>query len=362
MNESRYGRERLCPNCGTRVAQRATNCFFCGASLDGAPSRGPSIPWPDIALLLVIGGLLVLWWFRAPESPAEHMQIVGGAALVSPTSVDESSPQPLLVEAGPESTPTPTPLPSDTPAPQATPQRYVVVAGDTLELIAGQFEVSLRNLMEVNGLSATDLLHIGDELIIPVGGVSAAPTPIATPTGGTLVYTVRPGDTIQSIAARYNSRVEWILAANNMQATDLLQINQSLLVPQTAVVVEPSPTPTRIPRPLGTPVLPIRKPALLSPAEGESISGEDAVLLNWASVAVLGEDEWYVVTLRIEGAPEQIAPHWTKGTSWRLTSDLRLAGREATVFTWQVQVMSGSPQNPGEGLSEPSDPRNFTWR
>ncbi|MCB0193532.1 MAG: LysM peptidoglycan-binding domain-containing protein [Anaerolineae bacterium] len=54
---------------------------------------------------------------------------------------------------------------------------YEVKAGDTLSLIADKFSVSLFDLMTANGLSNEDFIQIGQELVIPVGGL---PTVTAT--------------------------------------------------------------------------------------------------------------------------------------------------------------------------------------
>src|SRR5512139_2897187 len=70
---SRYGRDRACPHCGTRVAQRARTCFFCGGSLEERPRRKLAIPWADIVLFAVIGGLLVFWWTRRAGTSNEPL-------------------------------------------------------------------------------------------------------------------------------------------------------------------------------------------------------------------------------------------------------------------------------------------------
>src|SRR5512139_1869472 len=70
---SRYGRDRACPHCGTRVAQKARTCFFCGASLEERPRRKRAVPWADIVLFAVIGGVVVFWWTRRPETANEPL-------------------------------------------------------------------------------------------------------------------------------------------------------------------------------------------------------------------------------------------------------------------------------------------------
>lgn len=57
---------------------------------------------------------------------------------------------------------------------------YVVEAGDTLSLIAEKFSVPLSDLMIANGLTNENFIQIGQELVIPLGGVSTA-TPTFTP-------------------------------------------------------------------------------------------------------------------------------------------------------------------------------------
>jgi LysM repeat protein len=76
-------------------------------------------------------------------------------------------------------TPLVTPLVSSapTPVPQATPQIYVVQAGDTLSRIAGRFGISLADLIAANAenLPDPDKLQIGDQLVIPVPAPSELP-------------------------------------------------------------------------------------------------------------------------------------------------------------------------------------------
>jgi LysM repeat protein len=71
-----------------------------------------------------------------------------------------------------------------TPSPEPTTTTYVVQAGDSLSGIAFQFDVSVEDLMRANGLTDADLLFVGQELIIPIGGLPETPafTPIPTPT------------------------------------------------------------------------------------------------------------------------------------------------------------------------------------
>ena len=50
---------------------------------------------------------------------------------------------------------------------------YVVEPGDTLGLIAEKFSVAVSDLMLANNLTNKDFIQIGQELVIPLGGVTA---------------------------------------------------------------------------------------------------------------------------------------------------------------------------------------------
>ncbi|MFZ1061274.1 MAG: LysM domain-containing protein, partial [Candidatus Rokuibacteriota bacterium] len=52
---------------------------------------------------------------------------------------------------------------------------YHVKEGDTLSGIAKRFGVSLRALIDANGLQRPDALRLGQRLLIPSGSARAAP-------------------------------------------------------------------------------------------------------------------------------------------------------------------------------------------
>jgi LysM repeat protein len=81
-------------------------------------------------------------------------------------------------------TDTPTPMPARpmatfTPGP-GEPTVYRVQPGDSLLTIAVRFDVTVEDIMAANGLTNPDFIQVGQELLIPVGGLPA-PTPTATP-------------------------------------------------------------------------------------------------------------------------------------------------------------------------------------
>jgi LysM repeat protein len=80
------------------------------------------------------------------------------------------------------------PIPTDTPPPSATPTppytTYVVQPGDTLSSIAARFDTTGQAIKDLNGLTS-DIINIGQELLIPSGENPTSPPPSPTSTSGT---------------------------------------------------------------------------------------------------------------------------------------------------------------------------------
>ena len=76
---------------------------------------------------------------------------------------------PVFPPKTPEPTPSPPPPPTPppTPAPARTPFQYTVREGDTVQSIADKFGVSEKDLRQANGLNAHDTVKPGDKLTIP---------------------------------------------------------------------------------------------------------------------------------------------------------------------------------------------------
>ncbi len=98
---------------------------------------------------------------------------------------------------------------------------YTVKAGDTLYKIANTYGVSVDAIKQLNNLTS-NILSIGQRLYIPKG-TSIEETNF-------VVYQVKPGDTLYSIARKYNTTVEAIKSYNNL-TSNLLTINQTLQIP-----------------------------------------------------------------------------------------------------------------------------------
>ncbi|MBT2583103.1 LysM peptidoglycan-binding domain-containing protein [Planococcus sp. ISL-109] len=103
---------------------------------------------------------------------------------------------------------------------------YTVKAGDTLYSIAKKYNVTVAALAAANNITNVNLIRVGQVLVIPV----KAPTP---PPVTTVKYTVKAGDTLYSIASKYNTTVSAIATANKITNVNLIHVGQVLIIPTT---------------------------------------------------------------------------------------------------------------------------------
>lgn len=101
--------------------------------------------------------------------------------------------------------------------------RYTVQPGDTLYSIALRYGTTVDALVAFNGLANPSLIYVGQVLLVPGG----QPQPPAD----TQVYIVQPGDTLFSIAWRYGTTVAELTRINNIANPWFIYVGQSLLIP-----------------------------------------------------------------------------------------------------------------------------------
>jgi membrane-bound lytic murein transglycosylase D len=103
--------------------------------------------------------------------------------------------------------------------------RYRVRRGDTVGAIARRHGVSTKSLMRANRIRNARRLRIGQSLVIPGrGGVTA----VASANGR---YRVRRGDTVGAIARRHGVSVRSIMQANGIRNPRKLQVGDTLIIP-----------------------------------------------------------------------------------------------------------------------------------
>lgn len=103
---------------------------------------------------------------------------------------------------------------------EPTSDTYVVKSGDTLYGIANRYGVTVDELKRLNNLT-TNTLSIGQTLKIPSGTQNIEDY---------IIYTVKRGDTLYSIARAYDLTPNELINYNNLNST-MLSIGQSLKIP-----------------------------------------------------------------------------------------------------------------------------------
>ncbi len=125
------------------------------------------------------------------------------------------------------SIPTSDPLPVATPTPAGETTTHVVVSGETYSTIAPKYKVSVRAIEDANPGVNPSRLQIGQKLNIPAPSVSAATatTSGSATTGDFIIYTVKSGDVLGTIANKHNVTVSAIKSANGLK-TDRINVGQ----------------------------------------------------------------------------------------------------------------------------------------
>ena len=191
-------------------------------------------------LLVIIGVVIIILW------------ISGGGFSINlfskkPTPTSTLAPTPILSPTPSlEPTESPTPTLPITPTPSG-PFEYEIKQDDTCYGIAVKFKADLETLLAINSFAnGTCPIIPGQKILIPAPGQSI---PTQTPinpsdlTKGTkITYTVQSGDSLGSIASRFNTTLADILALNKNKFTDQNNIPIGIKLIIRVNLVTPTPT------------------------------------------------------------------------------------------------------------------------
>lgn len=107
-------------------------------------------------------------------------------------------------------------------------QEYIVQNGDTLSTIAAKFDLTSSSIRWANSIEDSDSVKPGQKLIIP-------------PTVGVL-YVAQEGDTVESIASRFGGSVSMIVAQNDLYGEDI-KAGMRIMIPDGVGPEEAEPEP-----------------------------------------------------------------------------------------------------------------------
>jgi LysM repeat protein len=365
---------KICPTCGTHLADKATRCLVCGTELSQTvemkkPKAVQANRMPEItlslpaalgllALFLVVGAALVfaIMRFTGSGTPAVTTQ---QTATITPTRTI---------------TPTATEIATNTPVPTSTsepPMEYTIAPGDNCTSIAVQFGVSVNSIIILNNLPvACNTLREGQKIKVPHPTPTAMPQATASlmPDDATrqacdkVNYTVQENDTLSGISATYGVAANEIKAYNGLP-TDNVYLGLTLVIPLCKRAPTPGPTPTA--------TIPPPYPAanLLLPADGASFTlANDSITLQWASIGTLRENEAYRVTIEdVTGGEGRQLVQYVTDTKFIVPASFRPKDNIAHVFRWWI---STARQGPADEQGQPtwlvagaqSLQRVFSWQ
>ena len=106
---------------------------------------------------------------------------------------------------------------NEAPSQEVTVDTYTVKSGDTLSAIAAKYNTTVENLASINNIVNPNIINIGQVLKLK----GEASTSVKT-------YTVAAGDNLSSIASRFNTTVEKLCRLNNISNANLIYVGQVL--------------------------------------------------------------------------------------------------------------------------------------
>ncbi len=117
---------------------------------------------------------------------------------------------------------------------------YTVKSGDTLSEIAGKFNTTYTQLAQLNHISNPNVIHVGQVLTLHQTTAqnttnhqeSQQNKQVTTSANGT--YTVKSGDTLSQIAARFNTTTSALASTNHISNPNLIEVGQQLRINNSA--------------------------------------------------------------------------------------------------------------------------------
>ncbi len=109
---------------------------------------------------------------------------------------------------------------------------YTVQSGDTLSEIASRYGTTVQEIVDINNIQNPDLIYPGEKLRILTNSTTQGNEERAT---GSIIYTVKRGNTLSQIAREYNVSVEHIVELNDIENPNLIYPGEKLRITESDV-------------------------------------------------------------------------------------------------------------------------------
>lgn len=195
-----------------------------------------------IAAIVVLGGIFIN--AVAPLRPSTVQAIYGGAAQEDNSPFLADAQAAVYGSSGPTADSdidyqaaedllygavSPESRSAQASASAASVNNYIIQSGDTLSSIAQKFDITITTLLNSNPNIKPTVLQVGQSLKI-------------LSINGVL-HKVKSGDSLSGLAIKYGVSPEVIASANSLLADDVLKISQELIIPGGRPIIQAS-TPT----------------------------------------------------------------------------------------------------------------------
>lgn len=95
---------------------------------------------------------------------------------------------------------------------------YIVKPGDTLSRIASDYNTTVENVLKFNSIPNPNLIYPNQQIILPLSPPEA------------IIYTVKPEDSLYSIARKYDTFVNNLIQFNYLNPPYTIYPGQKLVV------------------------------------------------------------------------------------------------------------------------------------
>ena len=99
--------------------------------------------------------------------------------------------------------------------------KYLIRHGDTLQSIANKFNTNEETILEINNIPFPDMITEGREIIVPINKEKYFE-----------YYTIKKGDSLYAIAREYNINPDLLAILNGIDKEDYIYPNQEILIPK----------------------------------------------------------------------------------------------------------------------------------
>ncbi len=99
--------------------------------------------------------------------------------------------------------------------------KYSLKKGESLESVAKKFQTNVETLKDINNIYLIDQLRVGKDIIVPKNKEQYFN-----------YYVIEQGDSLYGIARKYNINPELLASMNGLDPNDYIYPNQEILIPK----------------------------------------------------------------------------------------------------------------------------------